>query len=223
MRTTTRLLALTLLLLAVAVALPAAAAAGGSAASGLGGGPAARAVAAPPALSSLSPKSGRVGRSVTIVGAHFGASQGDGYVVFGVVAARITSWSAKRIGTRVPAGLTPGRYPVRVCDLNSKSNAVAFTVTSPTGGDARLLGKWSVRAAGRSETFTFKSAGTFSYVITAGSRTSTTTGSFWASKGSLLLFKRRVDGKPAVNVTVKYSLQGGARTLVVGTESFRKS
>ncbi len=79
----------------------------------------------PPSITSLSPTSGAVGTSVTISGAHFGATQGTSTVTFNGTAATPSSWSDTSIVAPVPPGATTG--PVVVTTLTGASNGVNFT------------------------------------------------------------------------------------------------
>lgn len=80
--------------------------------------------AASPTITSLSPTSGKVGASVTIVGANFGSS---GTVEFnGTKATTISSWSPTSIKVAVPVGATTGKVVVTFGGV--ASNGVSFTV-----------------------------------------------------------------------------------------------
>jgi len=93
---------------------------------------------ASPSITSLSPSSGTVGTSITVVGTNFGATQGTSTVTFNGTAATPTSWSATSIAVPVPAAATTG--PVVVTVNGQASNGVPFTVTpkinslAPTSG-----------------------------------------------------------------------------------------
>ena len=80
-----------------------------------------------PAISSLSPDTGPVGRSVGITGTSFGATQGTSTVTFNGTAATASSWSDTSITVAVPAGATTGNVVVTVG--GEASGGVAFTVT----------------------------------------------------------------------------------------------
>ena len=82
-----------------------------------------------PIITNLSPNSGAVGASVTIVGTNFGASQGSSTVTFNGTAAIATSWSTTSITATVPTGATTGNVVVTVG--GQASNGVSFTVTVP--------------------------------------------------------------------------------------------
>ena len=87
---------------------------------------------AAPSITSLSPTSGMVGTSVTIVGTNFGATQGTSTVTFNGTTATAASWSASSIAVVVPSGATTGNVIVNVGGVNS--NGVSFAVTKiPTG------------------------------------------------------------------------------------------
>jgi len=82
-----------------------------------------------PTVTSLSPTSGVIGTSVTIMGANFGGTQGTSTVTFNGIAATPTSWSATSVVVKVPAGATTGNVVVTVGGV--ASNGVSFTVTVP--------------------------------------------------------------------------------------------
>jgi hypothetical protein len=66
-----------------------------------------------PSIKSLSPNSGSVGTSVTIMGAGFGSPQGSGTVVFNAnVAATVSSWADNQVVVTVPTGATTGNITV---------------------------------------------------------------------------------------------------------------
>ena len=88
-------------------------------------------VVAPPSITSLSPTSGAVGTSVTIIGANFGTTQGTGSVSFnGVNATAIGTWCPTSIVATVPAGATTGNVVVTVDGV--ASNGILMTVTTTT-------------------------------------------------------------------------------------------
>jgi hypothetical protein len=97
-------------------------------------------VSADPEIASLSPSSGPVGFSLTIVGSGFGAIQGASTVLLNQSAATVTSWSPTSIVVAVPNDTT-GNIVVEVGGVGS--NLVEFTVlptpliasVSPTSGD----------------------------------------------------------------------------------------
>ena len=100
-------------------------------------------VVSAPSITSLSPTTGAVGASVTIMGTSFGSTQGTGTVKFnGMTATTIGSWSATSIVASVPTGATTGNVIVNASGVNS--NGVSFTVVaapsitsvSPTSGAA---------------------------------------------------------------------------------------
>jgi hypothetical protein len=81
-----------------------------------------------PAISGLSPASGRRGSTLTINGSGFRADQGTAKVSFGgTVATRYVSWGKTRIRVRVPR-LGPGRSKVTVTTAAGTSAARTFTV-----------------------------------------------------------------------------------------------
>ena len=84
----------------------------------------------PPAITSLTPGSGRAGASITIAGSNFGATQGTSAVTFfNNVTAPVTSWAATSITATVPAGAATGNVTVTVG--GAVSNGAAFTVIPP--------------------------------------------------------------------------------------------
>jgi hypothetical protein len=83
-----------------------------------------------PSITSLSPASGVVGTTVTIAGSGFGASQGSSTITFNGVAATVSSWANTTIVAKAPSTATTGNVVVTVNSI--PSNAVTFTVTSPT-------------------------------------------------------------------------------------------
>jgi hypothetical protein len=83
-------------------------------------------VAPPPSIASLTPSSGPVGKSVTIAGTNFGASQGTSTVTFNGTTATPTSWSSTSIAVPVPAGATTGSVVITVG--GAASNGLTFTV-----------------------------------------------------------------------------------------------
>jgi YD repeat-containing protein len=80
----------------------------------------------PPTIVSLTPSSGVVGVSVTIMGTKFLSAQGASTVTFNGVAATPTNWSDTSIVVPVPAGAATGNVVVSV--LNQPSNGRTFTV-----------------------------------------------------------------------------------------------
>ena len=79
-----------------------------------------------PTINSLSPTSGPVGRSVTISGVNFGATQGASTVTFKGTAAMPTKWTTTSIVTSVPSGAMTGN--VVITTSNGTSSGVPFTV-----------------------------------------------------------------------------------------------
>src|SRR5438132_8080050 len=61
-----------------------------------------------PAITSISPTSGRVGSPVTIAGISFGSTQGSSAVTFGGVVAPVGSWTLNSITVTVPSGAATG-------------------------------------------------------------------------------------------------------------------
>jgi M6 family metalloprotease-like protein len=84
---------------------------------------------AQPAITRLSPASGKRGALVTISGTGFGASRGISSVKFGNKACTVfTSWSATQIKCRVPAKAPFGATKVTVATRAGTSNALSFKV-----------------------------------------------------------------------------------------------
>jgi hypothetical protein len=82
-----------------------------------------------PALSRLSPASGKRGIIVTITGRAFGSRSRASYVKFGTVkCGTYISWGNSRIKVRVPAKAAFGKRSVRVTTAGGMSNAKTFTV-----------------------------------------------------------------------------------------------
>ncbi len=81
-----------------------------------------------PVITSLSPPSGSVYAYVTINGSGFGATQGNGFVMFNGSPTNIDSWSDTAVQVRVP-GTTTG--PVTVTMNGVTSNGVEFTIEGP--------------------------------------------------------------------------------------------
>jgi RHS repeat-associated protein len=67
-----------------------------------------------PIIAGLSPSSGAPGKSVTISGSSFGATQNGGSVSFNSAAATVTSWSDAQIVVVVPDNVTTGPVSVTV-------------------------------------------------------------------------------------------------------------
>ncbi len=79
-----------------------------------------------PVISSFSPDSSAVGRSVTITGENFGATQGASTVTFNGTQGTPSNWTATSIVVAVPAGATTG--PVVVTVNGVSSAGAVFTV-----------------------------------------------------------------------------------------------
>lgn len=78
-----------------------------------------------PTITGLTPSSGRVGSSLTILGANFGSS---GTVTFNGVQASWSNWTANSIAVSVPSGAKTGNVVVTAGGV--ASNGVGFTVLS---------------------------------------------------------------------------------------------
>jgi len=99
-------------------------------------------------ISSLSPTSGVVGTSVTIMGTGFGATQGSDTVTFNGTTAIPSDWTSASIVVLVPTGATTGSVIVTVG--GAASNGAAFSVTptiaslngtsGPVGTQVTILG-----------------------------------------------------------------------------------
>ena len=82
-----------------------------------------------PHIAKLSPRSGRRGTIVTIIGQGFGSRRGASFVKFGAAKCRTyLSWRASRIRCRVPQTAAFGRRRVRVTTAGSTSHAAVFTI-----------------------------------------------------------------------------------------------
>lgn len=80
-----------------------------------------------PVIAKISPTRGKVGITVTITGANFGARRGTSKVLFGAKAVvRYYSWSSTRIKVKVPA-IGQGRRALRVRTPAGASNTKYFT------------------------------------------------------------------------------------------------
>jgi len=81
-----------------------------------------------PFISHLSTTEGVAGRRLTIIGTHFGATQGDSSVTFNTEAApTVVSWNDTAIELFVPS-LPPGSYDVAVKTSLGISNSVIFRI-----------------------------------------------------------------------------------------------
>ena len=81
-----------------------------------------------PTIVSLSPASGSLGTSVTILGSNFGATEGASTVGFNGITAPPTSWSDTAIVAPVPPEATSGDVVVTVGGV--ASNGLKFTVSA---------------------------------------------------------------------------------------------
>jgi len=80
-----------------------------------------------PLITSLSPKSGSIGATVTIKGNYFGSTQGESTVLFNdTPATTYISWSNNTIKCTVPTDATTG--PVVVTTTDGASDGKTFTV-----------------------------------------------------------------------------------------------
>jgi hypothetical protein len=94
-------------------------------------GPVVTPVAPPPQIGSLDPSIGQPNTKVTLTGTNFGATQGDGQVVFRQTAAQVLTWSDTSIVVFAPGALQPGSV-VQVVVVNGQgtSNQVSFSIPS---------------------------------------------------------------------------------------------
>ena len=93
----------------------------------------------------LSPSSGPVGTEVTIMGSHFGTTQGT--VSFGGTTGEIESWSDTRIVVEVPEGLTAGAKTVAVTVNGTARTVGTFTVTDDETLDLEPKGTLTARSS----------------------------------------------------------------------------
>ena len=82
-----------------------------------------------PTITSITPTSGGVDTSVTIIGSDFGASQNAGQVWLGATYGTVTSWSDTQIVASVAAGAPSGK--VQVLQYGVWSNSVSFSDGTP--------------------------------------------------------------------------------------------
>ena len=91
-----------------------------------------------PGICQLNPSQGKAGESFNIEGDNFGSSQGNNYISFGTSYATASSWGAKIIFALVPVLGSGGNF-VSVNVNNVDSNALTFTILSPTTGTKPLV------------------------------------------------------------------------------------
>src|SRR5216684_1412130 len=111
-------------------------------------------------VTTMSPTSGPVGTLVTIVGTHFGTTQGSSTVSLNGTSAAVVTWSDSTISVLVPSGASSGTFALTV---NSQTvNTSSFTVTPlPSGwsdGDVGSVGLAGSASFGNG-TFTVTGAG----------------------------------------------------------------
>lgn len=82
-----------------------------------------------PTISLITPNTGGIGTSVTIVGTNFGTAKGS--VSFNGTPATITSWGDQAIVVLVPSGLSAGGVPVLVTTADNQTATTTFTVAAP--------------------------------------------------------------------------------------------
>ena len=85
---------------------------------------------AAPVITSATPTTGGVGTQVTVAGAAFGFEQGTSMLWLGTKPATVVSWDDAQIVASVATGSMSGTVQVR--RLDATSNAIAFTVLTPT-------------------------------------------------------------------------------------------
>ena len=88
-----------------------------------------------PSVSTVSPPSGFVGESVSVIGSNFGSTQGSNTVTVGGKTASVVSWADSVITVTVPSGAISGSVAVSIS--GTPTNAVAFSVITPPGSIAR--------------------------------------------------------------------------------------
>ena len=101
-----------------------------------------------PSVTSAAPSGARVGASVTVAGANFGASQGASTIKFNGTTATPSYWSDTAIAVPVPTGATTGNVVVTVSA--QASNGLPFTVTVPgtiAGTVTRVTGGTAISGA----------------------------------------------------------------------------
>ena len=171
-----------------------------------------------PNINSISPTSGPVGTSVTINGVNFGATQGTNTVAFNGTAGSPTSWSDTSITVPVPTAATSGNVVVTVGGL--ASNAVAFTVTTGTGGIKLVQHAGKDAGTANSSTLAFPSnntAGNFiAVVVRAGKsgQTITVSDSHSNTYKPAILLNMTVDGE-TLAIFYAENIAGGANTVTV--------
>jgi len=87
-------------------------------------------VTVPPTIVSISPLFGPIGTEVTITGTNFSNTPSENTVLFGAIAATVTTSTATQMTVTVPAGATTQPISVIVTGLTSLSST-SFTVTIP--------------------------------------------------------------------------------------------
>jgi|SRR5437763_7187187 hypothetical protein len=87
--------------------------------------------AAGPTISALTPNSGAIGATITIIGNDLGASQSTSIVTFnGTQATTVSRWSSGSVTAIVPVGAATGNVVVTV--NGQASNAVPFVIVPAT-------------------------------------------------------------------------------------------
>ncbi|MFA6468152.1 MAG: IPT/TIG domain-containing protein [Bacteroidota bacterium] len=93
---------------------------------------------ATPAITSVSPDSGKATDTITVVGTNFGTS---GTVSFGSTAATVyASWNATQIKVIIPAGVSSGTVNITVTVSGKTSNAKSFkSIAAPISFASAIL------------------------------------------------------------------------------------
>lgn len=92
-----------------------------------------------PLIDQLSPPATSVGKTMTVNGTGFGATQGSSRVSFtGANAATVVSWSDSKIQLQIPSGIITGDVVVET--PGGKSNGYQFVVVSPNSGTVEPTG-----------------------------------------------------------------------------------
>jgi RHS repeat-associated protein len=88
------------------------------------------AVTPDPTITAVSATTGSIGSQIAISGAHFGASQGNSFVMVNNSVMTVNQWTDSSIIATIPTGATSGHLLVTVAPSLDDSNFVNFTVTA---------------------------------------------------------------------------------------------
>jgi len=143
-----------------------------------------------PSIALLTPNSGTVGSLVTIAGANFGTTQGNGTVTFKGTVASVSSWSNSTITVTVPAGAITGNVVVTVAggvasggmnftlvagpsisNLSPGTGAIGSSVVVTGSGFGLSQGNGSVAFNGTTANVTNWSASSITATVPAGATT----------------------------------------------------